>query len=79
MTTINKILFPTDFSACAQNAFQHALTLADKMDASIHLLHVIYPESAPLDVPVVALQPTRQKVETAKEVMVNFMQQQIMQ
>lgn len=72
MTNVNKILFPTDFSGCAQNAFRHALVIADRMNASIHTLHVIYPESAPLDVPVVALQPTRQKVETAKEVMINF-------
>lgn len=37
---MNKILFPTDFSKTADNAFLYALTLAEKMDASLTLLHV---------------------------------------
>lgn len=72
MTTIKKILFPTDFSSCAQNAFKHALIFADKMNASLDVLHVVFPETAPLDVPVVAVQPTRQRMETAKEVISQF-------
>ena len=35
-----KILFPTDFSAAAHNAFIYALQVADKWNASIVLLHV---------------------------------------
>jgi nucleotide-binding universal stress UspA family protein len=72
MKNISKILFPTDFSENAQNAFQHALVFADKLNASIKVLHVVYPESAPLDVPVVAVQPTLQRVETAKEIQKKF-------
>ncbi len=72
MKNISKILFPTDFSENAQNAFQHALIFADRLDASLLVLHAVYPESAPLDVPVVAVQPTLQKVETAKEIQKQF-------
>ncbi len=72
MKNISKILFPTDFSENAQNAFQHALVFADKLNASIDVLHVVYPESAPLDIPVVAVQPTLQKVEAAKEILNQF-------
>ncbi len=72
MKNISKILFPTDFSETAQNAFQHALIFADKMNASIKLLHVVFPESAPLDIPVVAVQPTLQKADTAKEIQKQF-------
>jgi nucleotide-binding universal stress UspA family protein len=38
---IKKILFPTDFSRCAEQALAHAVFLAEKYDAEIHLLHVI--------------------------------------
>lgn len=72
MKNISKILFPTDFSENAQNAFQHALIFADRMNASMTVLHAVYPESAPLDVPVVAVQPTLQKVDTAKEIQKQF-------
>jgi nucleotide-binding universal stress UspA family protein len=72
MKNISKILFPTDFSENAQNAFQHALVFADQMNASIKVLHAVYPESAPLDVPVVAVQPTLLKVDTAKEIQKQF-------
>lgn len=73
MKNISKILFPTDFSETAQNAFQHALIFADKMNASIKVLHVVFPESAPLDIPVVAVQPTLQKADTAKEIQKQFL------
>lgn len=36
---MNKILFPTDFSDAAQNAFLYALQLADKFGAQIITLH----------------------------------------
>ncbi|MDH3267409.1 MAG: universal stress protein [Ignavibacteria bacterium] len=38
---IKKILFPTDFSRCANQALAHAVFLAEKYDAEIHVLHVI--------------------------------------
>lgn len=36
---MKKILFPTDFSAVANNAFLYALKMADTLDAEIVLLH----------------------------------------
>ena len=36
---MKKILFPTDFSEVATNAFVHALHLADVVDGELVLLH----------------------------------------
>ncbi|HMB94382.1 MAG TPA: universal stress protein [Rhodothermales bacterium] len=41
MVSVKKILFPTDFSICAERAFGHAAYLADQYGAEVHLLHVI--------------------------------------
>lgn len=38
---MKNILVPTDFSACASNAVNAAFQLAKKLDATVHLLHVI--------------------------------------
>jgi len=38
---IKKILFPTDFSRCAEQALTHAVFLAEKYGAEIYVLHVI--------------------------------------
>lgn len=40
MLAINKILFPTDLSTCAERAFQHAAFLADWHDAELLILNV---------------------------------------
>ncbi len=40
MLQIRDILFPTDFSACANAAFPQALHLARRYHATIHMLHV---------------------------------------
>ncbi len=40
MTPITRILVPTDFSDCADFALNYALTLADKVGATVSLLHV---------------------------------------
>lgn len=37
---INKILFPTDFSGCAEAAFSYAAHLAEQYDAALHVLNV---------------------------------------
>lgn len=66
MRMIKKILFPTDFSATAQNAFRHCLFLADKYGADIEILHVIFPEYEALDLPVMAAQATKEKAEAAR-------------
>lgn len=52
MLDIKKILFPTDYSACAEHAFSQAAYLAERYDAQLHVLHVAEPSSTslPLDV-----------------------------
>lgn len=40
MIKLNKILFPTDFSRCANQALAHALYLAKQYQAELHMLHV---------------------------------------
>ena len=39
MLQLQKILFPTDFSACAERAFDHAAKIATLFDAEIHAFH----------------------------------------
>jgi len=41
MDKIKRILFPTDFSAVAENAFIYALSVAEQIKAEIHVVHVI--------------------------------------
>ncbi len=40
MIHLDRVLFPTDGSDCAEHAQQHALYLADRFDASLHVIHV---------------------------------------
>jgi len=39
MLQINSILYPTDFSKCASHALPHAISLAERFGADLHLLH----------------------------------------
>lgn len=39
--TISRILVPIDFSAHSEYALQYAIALAGRLDASLHLLHVV--------------------------------------
>ena len=41
MMKLKNILFPTDFSRCADQALAHAVYLAEKYGATLHLLHVV--------------------------------------
>lgn len=41
MLNVKKILFPTDFSECAEHAFSQAMHLAQKYDAELHVLNVV--------------------------------------
>ena len=41
MLQLQRILFPTDFSRCADQALEHAVFLAEKYDAEIHVLHAV--------------------------------------
>lgn len=72
MNYIKKILFPTDFSETAQNAFIHCLILAKKLGAEVALLHVIYPEYEAMDLPVMAAKATKDKVEAARIALQSF-------
>ncbi len=48
---IRKILFPTDFSRCAEQALDYALLLARRFDAELHMLHaVVFFEADPRNV-----------------------------
>jgi nucleotide-binding universal stress UspA family protein len=38
---MRKILYPTDFSPCARQAFAHAASLARRFGAELHALHVV--------------------------------------
>lgn len=72
MKAIKKILFPTDFSDAALNAFRYCLLLAESMEADIELIHVIYPEYENLDLPVVASKATKDKMEAARYTLQSF-------
>ena len=47
MIRIQRILFPTDFSAYAEGAFTHATYLAARFGAELHVLHAVSDESTP--------------------------------
>jgi nucleotide-binding universal stress UspA family protein len=50
MKKLKKILFPTDFSRCAEQALAHALYLAQTYEAELHVLHAnVALEYAPHD------------------------------
>ena len=72
MKYITKILFPTDFSDPAKEAFQYTLALARRFNASIKVIHVVQPEYESSDIPAMAGQMVSQKVEAAKEVLKAF-------
>ena len=40
MLAIRRLLFPTDYSPCADRAFAHAVFLAERHDAELRILHV---------------------------------------
>jgi len=52
MLKIKKILFPTDYSACAEHAFSQAAYLAERYDADLHVLHVIEPSLEQLTIDI---------------------------
>lgn len=60
-----KILVPTDFSPCAENALTYAFFLADKIDATIEILHVPVFDTPPLDYPSFTAVTTQEKIKMA--------------
>lgn len=79
MKSIRRILFPTDFSPTAQNAFRHCLMLAEAYGASVQLLHVAYPEYDVMDMPIVSAQATKQKTDAATALLQSFTDQALLQ
>jgi nucleotide-binding universal stress UspA family protein len=79
MKAIHRILLPTDFSKVAQAAFRFALQYASAKNASIKLLHVVIPEYEALDLPVIAAQATKERVEAARIAMDSFVKYGITQ
>lgn len=45
MLTVDHILFPTDFSPCAEEAFEHAIHMAKHTGATVHVLTVVGEDS----------------------------------
>jgi len=41
LLNIKNILFPTDFSSCASQALEHALFLAKRCNAALHIFHAV--------------------------------------
>ncbi|MGF1533724.1 MAG: universal stress protein [Bernardetiaceae bacterium] len=52
---IKKILVPTDFSDCADNALAAAVSIAKQSDAAIYLLHILTPASDTEKTQVIAI------------------------
>lgn len=72
MKIIHKLLVPTDFSDCAENAFLFALQLAWKWKASVQLLHLVEPDYGITDLPVLVDIATKEKIDVAKELIKTF-------
>jgi nucleotide-binding universal stress UspA family protein len=72
MKALQKILVPTDFSQSSSQAFSYALWLADHIDASIDVMHVVYPGTDVMDFPALSASVTKVQVESAQEVMKSF-------
>lgn len=74
MNKIKTILFPTDFSETARNAFVHCLMIARELKANVTLLHAIYPEYEALDLPVMAAKATKDRIEAARLTLQSFLE-----
>ncbi len=62
MLKVRSILFPTDFSECAESAFTHAAYLADRFQAELHVLHVISSEALDEESPLSCFPLTEEEV-----------------
>lgn len=62
-----KILVPTDFSFSAENAFRHAILMADQMEADITLINIVNPDVAVIDVPVAIEIAITEKMKIANQ------------
>jgi nucleotide-binding universal stress UspA family protein len=72
---MKKILVPTDFSAGAANALAYAYAMAETLEASITLLHVIQIKMDLLDIPIpsgATYKLQKEAAEIALEAQINF-------
>ena len=73
MQAIKKILFPTDLSNNSRELFKDVVRFADRLKASIEMVHIVSPEMETMDLPVMAAQATKEKVEAARIVLKTFL------
>lgn len=64
-----KILVPIDFSNAADNALAFAFRLADKINATVEVLHVTTPDSPPLDYPSFVMIAVEEKIRLSRQSM----------
>ena len=58
MLQIRRILFPTDFSECAERAYTHAALLSARHGSELHVLNVLPPHVVPANNPMAFLKET---------------------
>ena len=63
---MKKILVPTDFSECSENALRHAILMADKMKSTIELLRIVDPDIAGMELPVMAEVAIKRQIEESE-------------
>ncbi|MFK8006285.1 MAG: universal stress protein [Saprospiraceae bacterium] len=64
-----KILVPIDFSNCSNNALAYGLRLADKLEATVEILHVVTPDAVPLDYPSFVAINTDEKIKLSRQLL----------
>ncbi|MFK7773579.1 MAG: universal stress protein [Saprospiraceae bacterium] len=62
-----KFLVPTNFSFSAENAFRHAILMADQLGADIMLINIVNPEIAIIEVPVAVEIAINEKMKIANQ------------
>lgn len=73
------LLVPVDFVPASTAALRYSLHFADAIGKEIIMLHIMYPEFEMLDLPVVSLQTTREKIEAAREKLQHLVDEALMQ
>jgi nucleotide-binding universal stress UspA family protein len=71
MRQYKKIIFPTDYSICAEHAFNHAVYLASEHNADLHVLHITDPKDSEEDSVLVEELP-REGTEEANTALQGF-------
>jgi nucleotide-binding universal stress UspA family protein len=67
MSQIRRILFPTDFSDCAEATLPHALFLAESLPAELHLLNALVLQEFGIEDPAALLVPPEEIEEKLAE------------